>query len=87
MYKISKLFTTKKKEEKDKKSRVRDSKEEEKTEESSASKVVHNIRDQIQDFKVCKCNNYTLGDFNLIINDDCSLIKNWQGQCLNAETI
>jgi hypothetical protein len=52
MYKISKLFTTKKKEEKDKKSRVRDSKEEEKTEESSASKVVSSIRDQIQDFKV-----------------------------------
>ena len=54
MYKISKLFTVKKKEEKDKKSRVRDSKQEEKTEESPASKVVHNIRDQIQDFKVRK---------------------------------
>ncbi|CAB3982986.1 dynein heavy chain 12, axonemal-like, partial [Paramuricea clavata] len=51
MYKISKLFTSKKKEEKDKKSRIRDSKEEGKTEESSAVKVVSNIRDQILDFK------------------------------------
>jgi hypothetical protein len=52
MYKISKLFTSKKKEEKDKKSRIHDSKEEGKTEESSAVKVVSNIRDQILDFKV-----------------------------------
>ena len=52
MYKISKLFTSKKKDEKDKKSRVRDSKEEGKSEESPASKVVHSIRNQIQDFKV-----------------------------------
>jgi hypothetical protein len=52
MYKISKLFTSKKKEEKDKKSRIRDSKEEEKTEESSALKVVTSIRNQVQDFKV-----------------------------------
>lgn len=52
MYKISKRFTAKKKEEKDKKSRVLDSKEQEKVEESPASKVVNNVRNQIQDFKV-----------------------------------
>lgn len=56
MYKISKLFTTKKKEDKVKKSRVHDSKVEEKTEESSAVKVVTSIRDQVQDFKVYKDN-------------------------------
>lgn len=52
MYKISKLFTANKKEDKEKKSRIRDSKGEEKVEESPASKVVHSVRNQIQDFKV-----------------------------------
>lgn len=66
MYKISKLFSSKTKDEKDRKSRVRDSKEEEKTEGSSALKVVSNIRDQIVDFKVwvhAWWDTYSLGHF------------------------
>lgn len=55
MYKISKLFASKKKDEKDKKSRILDSKDEEsKSEEKAAVNVVNTIRNQIDNFKVIK---------------------------------
>ena len=55
MYKISKLFASKKKDEKDKKSRILDSKDDEsKSEEKAAINVVNTIRNQIDNFKVIK---------------------------------
>ncbi|XP_046853911.1 dynein axonemal heavy chain 7-like isoform X3 [Xenia sp. Carnegie-2017] len=52
MYKISKLFASKKKDEKDKKSRILDSKDEgSKSEEKAAVNVVNTIRNQIDNFK------------------------------------